>query len=136
MVGAGLVAAAMGAEHVSLTDLPAVLPVLTRNAQRSCGRSSGGSVSGGGGGRGGGGGGGRFNRRALRELPAALRGAERWAELAELLCSLPWLRAQLRGMGIGAVLDDLELPPPQGRQEAAAAAQLAALGAALRQALE
>ena len=37
-------------------------------------------------------------------------------------------------MGIGAVLDDLELPPPQGRKEAAAAAQLAALGAALRQA--
>ena len=115
-------------------------------------------------GGGGGGGGGEvwYNRRALRELPHALLHAGRsapgtsnaqtdcspqpyrraaptrdacsWAELAELLCSLPWLRAKLRGMGIGAVLEDLELPPPQGRQEAAAAAQLAALGAALRQA--
>ena len=54
---AGLVAAAMGAAHVSLTDLPAVLPVLTRNAQRSCGHVSGGRVSGGGGGSTGSGGG-------------------------------------------------------------------------------
>ena len=52
---AGLVAAAMGAEHVSLTDLPAVLPVLTRNAQRSCGSGSGGSGSGGSGSGGSGG---------------------------------------------------------------------------------
>jgi len=55
---AGLVAAAMGAAHVSLTDLPAVLPVLTRNAQRSGGRGSGDCASGDGGGGGGGGGGG------------------------------------------------------------------------------
>ena len=52
---AGLVAAAMGAAHVSLTDLPAVLPVLTRNAQRSCGSGSGGSGSGGSGSGGSGG---------------------------------------------------------------------------------
>jgi predicted nicotinamide N-methyase len=32
---AGLMAAAMGAAHVALTDLPAVLPVLKRNAERS-----------------------------------------------------------------------------------------------------
>ena len=32
---AGLMAAALGAAHVALTDLPAVLPVLTRNAERS-----------------------------------------------------------------------------------------------------
>ena len=44
----------MGAAHISLTDLPAVLPVLTRNAQRSCGGGSDGSGSGGGGGGGGG----------------------------------------------------------------------------------
>ena len=55
---AGLVAAAMGAAHISLTDLPAVLPVLTRNAQRSCGGGGGGGSGGGGGGSGSGGSGG------------------------------------------------------------------------------
>ena len=54
---AGLMAHAMGAAHVSLTDLPAVLPVLTRNAQRSCGSGSGGSGGDGSGGGGSGGGG-------------------------------------------------------------------------------
>ena len=48
----------MGAAHISLTDLPAVLPVLTRNAQRSCGGGSDGGGGGGGGGSGGGGSGG------------------------------------------------------------------------------
>ena len=43
---AGLVASVMGAAHVSLTDLPAVLPVLTRNAQRSCAGAGSGSGSG------------------------------------------------------------------------------------------
>ena len=51
---AGLVAVAMGAAHVSLTDLPAVLPVLARNAQRSCGAGSGNSGSSSGCGDGGG----------------------------------------------------------------------------------
>ena len=52
-----------------------------------------------------------YNRRALRELPGALLGGGAWSELAEQLCSLPWLRAKLCGLGVGALLE-LPLPLP------------------------
>ena len=71
-----------------------------------------------------------YNRRALRELPAALLGAGDWEELASTLASHRWIHAKLRALGLHELLGDYELPPPPAEHEAAAA-QLAALGATL-----
>jgi WD40 repeat protein len=47
-----------------------------------------------------------YNRRAMRELPAALLGCGAFAELADALISLPWISAKLEALGMHELLDD------------------------------
>ena len=80
------------------------------------------------------------NRRALRELVSALLGSGRWHQLAQLVCSLDWLKVKLHSLGVGQLLDDFALVSAAAQTEGLmlmhhnAIAQLSALGAVLLEA--
>ena len=84
------------------------------------------------------------NRRALRELVAAMAGSGAWHAVAERLCSLEWLEAKLTALGVRQLLDDFELVTTAAaahhdgalRGHRAALAQIDALSVALLEAAE